>query len=104
MGDAASAPAGGAVPAPSPLWGEGARAVNGFVALDWGTSSLRAARLDANGAVLDEHHSGDGIMHVPFGGFPAVFAAAVERWQLAPGTLCLASGMVGSRQGWIEAP
>ena len=78
--------------------------MNGFVALDWGTSSLRAARIDANGQVLDEHHSGDGIMHVPFGGFPAVFAAAVERWHLPPGTLCLASGMVGSRQGWIEAP
>jgi 2-dehydro-3-deoxygalactonokinase len=78
--------------------------VSGFVALDWGTSSLRAALLDANGRVLDQHHSGEGILHVPFGGFPAVFAAAVERWRLAPGTLCLASGMVGSRQGWIEAP
>jgi len=79
-------------------------AAGGFVALDWGTSSLRAARLDAQGRVLDEHHSDDGILQVPFGGFPQVFAAAVDRWQLAPGTLCLASGMVGSRQGWIEAP
>jgi 2-dehydro-3-deoxygalactonokinase len=75
-----------------------------FVALDWGTSSLRVARIAADGQVLEQHHSGDGIQHVAFGGFPAVFAAAVERWRLAPGTLCLASGMVGSRQGWIEAP
>lgn len=74
-----------------------------FVALDWGTSSLRVAHI-ANGRVVGQHHSGDGILHVPFGGFPAAFEAAVARWRLAPGTLCLASGMVGSRQGWIEAP
>lgn len=75
-----------------------------FVALDWGTSSLRVARIDAQGNVLEQHHSDDGILQVPFGGFPQVFARAVERWRLPPGTLCLASGMVGSRQGWIEAP
>jgi 2-dehydro-3-deoxygalactonokinase len=33
-----------------------------------------------------------------------VFADALTGWQCAPGTLCLASGMVGSRQGWLEAP
>ena len=75
-----------------------------FVALDWGTSSLRVARIGADGQVLEQHHSAEGIQHVAFGGFPAVFAAAVGRWRLAPGTLCLASGMVGSRQGWVEAP
>ena len=74
-----------------------------FVALDWGTSSLRVARI-ADGRVVEQHQSGDGILHVPFGGFPAAFEAAVAGWRLAPGTLCLASGMVGSRQGWIEAP
>lgn len=74
-----------------------------FVALDWGTSSLRVARI-VDGQVVEQHHSGDGILHVPFGGFPVAFEAAVARWRLAPGTLCLASGMVGSRQGWIEAP
>jgi 2-dehydro-3-deoxygalactonokinase len=78
--------------------------VSELIALDWGTSSLRVARLRADGTVLDEYASGDGILHVPAGGFPAVFTRAISRWQLAPGTLCLASGMVGSRQGWIEAP
>lgn len=74
-----------------------------LIALDWGTSSLRVARLEG-GRVVEQHQSGDGILHVPFGGFPAAFEAALARWRLAPGTLCLASGMVGSRQGWIEAP
>lgn len=75
-----------------------------LVAIDWGTSSLRAARLDAGGAVLDERHSSDGILNVPPGGFPDAFARLVQDWPLAAGTPCLASGMVGSRQGWQEAP
>jgi len=78
--------------------------VNRMIALDWGTSSLRAALLDAHGAVLDTFSSSDGILQVPPGGFPSVFASAVRRWEPEAGTLCLASGMVGSRQGWLEAP
>ena len=75
-----------------------------LIALDWGTTSLRAALLDAQGAVLDTHAGSEGILQVPAGGFPAVFEAVVARWSPAPGTLCLASGMEGSRQGWQEAP
>jgi 2-dehydro-3-deoxygalactonokinase len=75
-----------------------------LVALDWGTSSLRVARLDAQGQVLEERSSAQGILNVPPGGFPAVFERAVEGWDLPHGTLCLAGGMVGSRQGWREAP
>lgn len=75
-----------------------------LLALDWGTSSLRVARLDAQGQVLEERASADGILSVPAGGFPEVFARATQGWDLAPGTLCLAGGMVGSRQGWREAP
>lgn len=75
-----------------------------LIALDWGTSSLRAARLDADGTVLEERHSGDGILNVPAGGFPAAFQRAVKGWRPGANTLALASGMVGSRQGWLEAP
>jgi 2-dehydro-3-deoxygalactonokinase len=75
-----------------------------LIAVDWGTTSLRAALLDARGQVLEEHSSGDGILHVPAGGYAPVFIAACARWMQAAGTFCLMSGMVGSRQGWIEAP
>jgi 2-dehydro-3-deoxygalactonokinase len=78
--------------------------VIGFIALDWGTSSLRVARIAADGHVLAEHQSPQGILNVPAGGFPQVFADAIEPLAPEAGTLCLASGMVGSRQGWIEAP
>ena len=78
--------------------------MNDLIALDWGTTSLRAARLSPDGAVLEERQGPDGILQVPAGGFPAAFSNLLKGWPLRPGTLCLASGMVGSRQGWLEAP
>ena len=78
--------------------------MNGLVALDWGTSSLRAALLDARGQVLEEHSMPSGILTVAAGDFPRVLEAATARWPQRARMPCLLSGMVGSRQGWIEAP
>jgi 2-dehydro-3-deoxygalactonokinase len=78
--------------------------VKSLVAVDWGTSSLRAALLDANGTVLDERALPRGILTVAAGEFPAVFDAACGDWMRAGAPLALISGMAGSRQGWIEAP
>jgi 2-dehydro-3-deoxygalactonokinase len=77
--------------------------MNSFVGIDWGTSSLRAARIAADGSVLEERASARGILTVPAGGFPAVLQETCGDW-LAGDTLCLVSGMAGSRQGWQEAP
>lgn len=74
-----------------------------LVGIDWGTSSLRVARIGADGAVLEERSSGRGILAVASGGFPAVLHETCGDW-LGAGTLCLVSGMAGSRQGWQEAP
>jgi 2-dehydro-3-deoxygalactonokinase len=75
-----------------------------LVALDWGTSSLRAWLLDANGAIRDEAEAPLGILKVPGGNFDAVFRQFVEGWIPAGATAAIASGMIGSRQGWAEAP
>jgi 2-dehydro-3-deoxygalactonokinase len=75
-----------------------------FIGVDWGTSSLRAARLDAAGEVLEERSLPRGILTVPAGGFPAVFDEACGDWMRGPGALALVCGMAGSRQGWVEAP
>ena len=75
-----------------------------LVAVDWGTSSLRAARIAPDGAVLEERAWQRGILTVPAGGFPGVLQELCGDWLAAPGTLCLVSGMAGSRQGWREAP
>ncbi|MCZ8258100.1 MAG: 2-dehydro-3-deoxygalactonokinase [Bacteroidia bacterium] len=74
-----------------------------LVAVDWGTSSLRGALLDSDGAVLEERSFARGILTVPAGGFPDVFNTCFGEW-MTPGGLCLISGMAGSKQGWREAP
>jgi 2-dehydro-3-deoxygalactonokinase len=50
--------------------------VSRLLAVDWGSSSLRGALLDADGGALEERSFPRGILTVEAGGFPAVFAAA----------------------------
>jgi len=78
--------------------------VKQLVALDWGTSSLRAALLDDRGRAIEERSLPRGILTVAPGEFPAVFDAACGDWMRAGSPLALISGMAGSRQGWLEAP
>jgi len=74
-----------------------------LVALDWGTSSLRAWLLGDGGAMLAEKSAPLGILKVPNGDFAAVFRDVCGDW-LAHPRPAIASGMIGSRQGWVEAP
>lgn len=75
-----------------------------MIAIDWGTSSLRGARLDSTGLVLEEVTHPRGILTVEPGGFADLFDALFGHWMAEPGQICLMAGMVGSRQGWQEAP
>jgi 2-dehydro-3-deoxygalactonokinase len=79
-----------------------------LIALDWGTSSLRGFLMDAAGAVLEQRGSTHGIVSLPepgIPGFEAAFEALcgpwLDRWPALP---VVAGGMVGSSQGWREAP
>jgi 2-dehydro-3-deoxygalactonokinase len=75
-----------------------------LVALDWGTSSLRCALLDASGTVLEQRALARGILSVASGEFPAVFEMACGDWMRAGAPHAIIGGMAGSRQGWLEAP
>ncbi|HEX9168685.1 MAG TPA: 2-dehydro-3-deoxygalactonokinase [Roseiarcus sp.] len=76
-----------------------------LIAIDWGSSSFRAYLMSAKGEVLDEVASGDGIANVKAGEYPAALKRLVGRWLEAnPSLPVVASGMVGSRHGWREAP
>lgn len=75
-----------------------------LIAVDWGTSSLRGARLDETCRVLEERSAPLGILNVPNGDFAGVFASLFADWMKPTGNVCLISGMAGSRQGWHEAP
>jgi 2-dehydro-3-deoxygalactonokinase len=80
-----------------------------LVALDWGTTALRAYLFDAAGDVIETRASTAGIMNLPCpanqGGFDAAFDAVCGEWiERAPHVPVIAAGMVGSAQGWKEAP
>jgi len=76
-----------------------------LLALDWGTSSLRAGLLGASGQVLEARHRPWGILHLPEGGFAAALQGIAGDWLAAtPSLPAIAAGMVGSAQGWREAP
>ncbi len=75
------------------------------ILVDWGTTNFRAWLVGADGAVLDRRDAAQGIMQVPAGGFPAALDGQVASWRSIHSDLpVLMSGMVGSRQGWAEAP
>lgn len=76
-----------------------------LVALDWGTSTLRAYLLGADGAVLARRTEPWGVMHLPAGGFAAAFERTTGDWRAhRPALPVIAAGMVGSAQGWVHAP
>jgi 2-dehydro-3-deoxygalactonokinase len=75
-----------------------------MIGIDWGTSSFRAFRLDLGGQVRDQRTAARGIMHVQAAGFADVLRNEIGSW-LGAGERCvLLCGMIGSRQGWVEAP
>ncbi len=74
-----------------------------LIGIDWGTTALRAWKIAADGAVLDARRADLGILRVPGGDFAAAFAQVVGDWHEL-GLPTLMSGMIGSRQGWVEAP
>ena len=81
------------------------RSVPLLVALDWGTTSLRAYLIGDDGVVLERRAEPLGILQVPERGFRAVFDAVTADWRARDAALpMIASGMIGSAQGWIEAP
>ncbi|MHC8318382.1 2-dehydro-3-deoxygalactonokinase [Pseudomonas sp. LB3P31] len=86
-----------------------------LIALDWGTTSLRAYKLAEGGRVLEQRSLSSGIMQLPrtprviagqpcADGFELAFDEACGDWLDAqPGLPVIACGMVGSAQGWREA-
>ncbi|MBK5002313.1 2-dehydro-3-deoxygalactonokinase [Pseudomonas sp. S31] len=86
-----------------------------LIALDWGTTSLRAYKLAAGGQVLNQRALSSGIMQLPKGprlihgeacsdGFELAFHDVCGDWLDAqPELPVIACGMVGSAQGWREA-
>lgn len=76
-----------------------------FVAVDWGTTRMRATLVDRAGHILGRAASDSGVQSVPQGGYEAALEDACGPWFSAHGDLpILMAGMVGSRNGWVEVP
>jgi 2-dehydro-3-deoxygalactonokinase len=74
-----------------------------LLGLDWGTTAARAYRIGAGGEVLDVREAPLGVQQVRDGAFGAALDALLGDWRALP-VPRLACGMIGSRQGWLEAP
>lgn len=77
-----------------------------WVAVDWGTSNLRAWGLDGDGGIVFENASPKGMGKLQREEFPAALSEVLDGVVSAKdGPLdVLICGMAGARQGWLEAP
>jgi 2-dehydro-3-deoxygalactonokinase len=73
-----------------------------MIGVDWGTTSLRAWRLDQDGAVRDRRATTQGIMAITDRQFEPVLRDIVGDWLADGERHVLLCGMIGSRQGWHE--
>ncbi|WGV14851.1 2-dehydro-3-deoxygalactonokinase [Fuscovulum ytuae] len=75
-----------------------------WIAVDWGTTNLRAFAMGRDGIVA-QSTSDDGMGRLDRDGFEPALLHLIDPW-LTEGrvTEVIACGMVGSRQGWHEAP
>src|ERR1044072_3040707 len=75
-----------------------------LIGLDWGTTSCRAYLIGADGAVLDRQLDGPCILKAE-GQFGPWLDSMIGGWIATHGPApVILSGMIGSRQGWKEAP
>ena len=73
-----------------------------FIALDWGTSSFRAYLLNKDGTVQETVTAPHGILAVKDGAFDEALESHIGKWDKK--LPIMASGMITSRQGWVELP
>jgi len=78
---------------PSPDW----------IAVDWGTSNLRAWAMGRD-SILAEARSDNGMGRLTKAEFEPALLRLIAPWLGPRITPVIACGMVGSRQGWCEAP
>ena len=75
-----------------------------WIAIDWGTSFFRAYLIE-NDQVSHSIHTKDGMKFLEKASFEKTLIKLIEPWLENNYKIeVLASGMVGSKQGWVEAP
>lgn len=73
--------------------------------VDWGTTRLRARRMDAAGQVVDRRDRELGVRDLKRVDFAARLRDVVSDWLAEdPDMPVIASGVVGGQHGWLETP
>jgi 2-dehydro-3-deoxygalactonokinase len=75
-----------------------------MIGIDWGTTSFRAFRFAADGSIRDRRTALRGIVNIQDNKFADSLREEIGPWLAAGENHVLLSGMIGSRQGWKEAP
>ena len=76
-----------------------------LIALDWGSTRFRGWLLDPNGIEIDKIDEEFGILKINNSQYLDVFEKYLGSWIEEHGSIpIIAAGMIGSRQGWKEAP
>jgi len=75
-----------------------------WIAVDWGTSNLRIWAMGSNSDVLDEIISNNGMSGLKPDEFEPLLVSLIAPWMSGQRLPIVVCGMVGSRQGWMEAP
>jgi 2-dehydro-3-deoxygalactonokinase len=75
-----------------------------LIALDWGLSAFRAFRLGADGSIVERRSAQAGILTIADSAFEAALLTHLADWLASDPGPIVAAGMIGSRQGWVEAP
>lgn len=73
-----------------------------MIAIDWGSSNFRAFRFDGSGTIIDRRSFAGGILNIQGGRFAECMLEHVGAWLRDGEHRILLSGMIGSRQGWME--
>ena len=76
-----------------------------WIAVDWGSSNLRVWALDRRHKILDSFSSNDGMLSLETGDFEPLLLKQISNWVASDVNIpVLCCGMVGAKQGWLEAP
>jgi 2-dehydro-3-deoxygalactonokinase len=82
--------------------GEASEQMNRIV-VDWGSSNFRAYRFGESGEIAERHQAEAGILTVRDGAFESALMREIGSW-ITPKSEVLLSGMITSRNGWVETP
>ncbi|ESQ76589.1 2-dehydro-3-deoxygalactonokinase [Asticcacaulis sp. AC402] len=75
-----------------------------LLAADWGTTNFRLFLFSADGEIIARHTANIGLKNLGVLTFEQALTSVMKEDFARPDLPILLSGMVGSRQGWREAP